>query len=579
MLVDRIKAATKEVKADLVISNVKIVDVFNLDTYTSDVAIKDGYFVGIGAYKGKGELEVDGTGKTIIPGFVDGHLHIESSMVTPIQYSNAILPFGVTTIIADPHEIANVSGVDGIRYMMDMAKHVPLDVNIMLPSCVPATSLERGGAILTAKDLKPLYEEESVLGLAEVMDFPAVVSCNEDMIEKLEDAKNKNCIIDGHCAGFDINKLNAYATAGIRTDHESTTAEDLIERNRRGIHTLVRYGSVCKDLPNIIPSVNERNHRLLCFATDDKHLDELVTIGGVNHNVKLAIKSGLDPIIAISMATYNTCQCYKLHEKGAIAPGYIADFSVLDNIQDLNIIDVYKNGKLVVKDKKLIDEVSTIICEKPEKLIASINIPEIKKEDLIIDMKGYHKANIIEVINNGVVTKKSIEKVITNDRGHFQPDIEKDQQKIIVIERHRKTGNIGKGILKGLKLESGAIATTISHDSHNLIVVGTNDNDILKAIKVIEEMQGGIVVVDDNKVLAKLNLEICGLITTRDSETVLKDLGKLNEMIKIIAPKVDINPLLTLSFMSLVVIPEIKVCEKGLFDFSTFEFINIYAEE
>ncbi|GMQ58839.1 adenine deaminase [Vallitalea sediminicola] len=579
MLVDRIKAATKEIKADLVISNVNIVDVFNLDTYISDVAIKDGYFVGIGEYKGEGISEIDGTGKTIIPGFVDGHLHIESSMVTPIQYSNAILPFGVTTIIADPHEIANVSGIDGIKYMIDMAKHVPLDVNIMLPSCVPATSYERGGAILTAKDLKHLYEEESVIGLAEVMDFPSVISCDEDMIEKLQDSKMKNYTIDGHCAGFDIDKLNAYAAAGIKTDHEATTANDLIERNRRGIHTLVRYGSVCKDLPNILPSINERNHRLLCFATDDKHLDELVTIGGVNHNVKLAIKAGIDPIIAISMATYNTCSCYKLSEKGAIAPGYIADFSLVDNIRDLNIIDVYKNGMLVVKNKELIKEVSTDICDKPEKLLASINIPDIKKEDLIIDMKGHHKANVIEVINDGVVTKKSIEKVITDDQGYFQPNIEKDQQKILVIERHRKTGNIGKGILKGLKLESGAIATTISHDSHNIIVVGTNDNDILKAIEAIEEMQGGIVVVEDNEVLAKLNLEICGLITTRDSKVVIKELENLNKMIKTIAPKVDVNPLLTLSFMSLVVIPEIKVCEKGLFDFSTFDFINVYVKE
>jgi adenine deaminase len=579
MLTDRIKAATKEIKADLVISNVNIVDVFNLDTYISDIAIKDGYFVGIGDYRGKGKEEIDGTRKTIIPGFVDGHLHIESSIVTPIQYSNAILPFGVTTIIADPHEIANVSGIDGIKYMIDMAKHVPLDVNIMLPSCVPATSFERGGAILTAKDLEPLYEEESVLGLAEVMDFPAVMSCDQDMIQKLQDAKNNNRTIDGHCAGFDIDKLNAYATAGIRTDHESTTGDDLIDRNRRGIHTLIRYGSVCKDLPNIIPKVNDRNHRLLCFATDDKHLDELVSIGGVNYNVKLAIQSGLDPIIAISMATYNTCQCYKLDEKGAIAPGYIADFSLVDNVDELNIIDVYKNGRLVVKDKKLINEVSTDVCEKPEKLMASVNIPNLTKEDIAIDMKGHKKANVIEVINNGVVTKKSIEDVIINEKGHFQPDVQRDQQKIVVIERHRNSGNIGKGILKGLKLESGAIATTISHDSHNLIVVGTNDEDILKAIEAIKDMQGGIVVVNNNEVLAKLSLEICGLITTRDSESVIEELENLNKMIKTIAPQVSVNPLLTLSFMSLVVIPEIKVCEKGLFDFSTFDFINVYVEE
>ncbi|GKX31576.1 adenine deaminase [Vallitalea longa] len=578
MLSNRIKAASKELKADLVISNIKIVDVFNLDTYISDIAIKDGYFVGIGDYKGQGELEVDGTGKTIIPGYVDGHVHIESSMVTPIQYSNAILPFGVTTVIADPHEIANVSGINGIKYMIDAAKLVPLDVHIMLPSCVPATSFECNGASLFSKDLKPLYEDENVIGLAEVMDFPAVVSCNEDMLQKLQDAKDEKCTIDGHCSGFDIDKLNAYAAAGIRTDHEATSVKDMIERSRRGIHTLVRYGTVCKDLPNILHGINERNYRLLSFATDDKHLDELVTIGGVNYNVKVAIESGLDPIVAVSMATYNTCRCYNLNEKGAIAPGYVADFSIVDNERELNIIDVYKNGELVVKDKKLIEKISTDLCKTPQELVSSINIPIIKKHDLKIDMKGYHKANIIEVINDGVVTKKTIEEVSVDEQGYFEVDIEKDQQKVIVVERHKNTGSIGKGILKGLKLESGAIATTISHDSHNLIVVGTNDDDILKAIEAIKDMQGGIVVVNDNKVIAKLNLEIGGLITTRESDVVIDDLAKLNKMIRVIAPKVEINPLLTLSFMSLVVIPEIKLCTKGLFDFSIFDFINIYVE-
>lgn len=334
---NKIKAAIKEIKADLVISNVNIVDVFNLDTYISDIAIKDGYFVGIGDYKGEGVIEVDGTGKTIIPGFVDAHVHIESSMVTPIQYSNEILPFGVTSIIADPHEIANVSGTKGIQYMIDTAKLVPLDVHIMLPSCVPATSFESGGAKLSAKDLKPLYENESVNGLAEVMDFPSVLSCNDDMLEKLKDARESNYTIDGHCSGFDNTRLNAYATAGIKTDHEAISANDLIERSRRGIHTLVRYGSVCKDLPNILPAINERNHRLLCFATDDKHFDELVTLGGVNHNVKLAIESGLDPVLAITLGTYNTCQCYKLSEKGAIAPGFIADFSIVDDLAKLDV--------------------------------------------------------------------------------------------------------------------------------------------------------------------------------------------------------------------------------------------------
>lgn len=577
MIKDRIKTANKEIKADLVIRNITILDVFNLECFISDIAIKDGYFVGIGDFSGCGINEVDGTGKTMVPGFVDAHVHIESSMVTPIQYSNTVLPFGVTSVIADPHEIANVSGIKGIEYMIDTAKQVPLDVFFMLPSCVPATHLDVGGATFTADELQVLYQQDSVLGLGEVMNFPSVLSCEEDMLKKIHDAKKEKYTVDGHCAGFDVDQLNAYATAGITTDHEATSVNDLIERNRRGIHTLVRQGTVCKDLLNMLPGINERNFRLLCFATDDMHLDELIEYGGVKNNVKLAIAGGLDPAIAITMATYNTCQCYKLHDRGAIAPGYKADFSIVDSIEHLNIFDVYKNGELVVKNQSLIKKVEVSAIKNPVALTSSIKIPKLNKEDLMIDMKGHDKANIIQTMKDGVVTKKVIETVEVDKNGYFVANAKKDQQKIIVIERHKNTGNIGKGILKGLKLDSGAIATTISHDSHNLIVVGTNDEDVLTAIEAIKAMQGGIVVVNQHKVLAKLSLEICGLISARQSNLIVEEINQLNQAIKTIAPKVACNPLLTLSFMSLVVIPEIKICSSGLFDFSTFNFIDIYS--
>lgn len=576
MLKNRIFSASKTEPADLVLINANIVDVLTQDIYTADVAVKEGFFVGIGNYKDQGLSEIDCTGKYLIPGFIDAHAHIESTLVTPIEYSNAALPHGITGVIADPHEIANVSGIDGILFMLENAAHVPMDIYFMLPSCVPATAFENSGGVLSAKDLTAFYDKPNVLGLAEVMDFPAVLQARPDMIQKLEDAHARGLIIDGHGPGFDIDQLNAYATAQIRTDHECDTAQGLIDRARRGIYTLVREGTVCKDLLKMLPAINEKNARMLCFATDDKHLDDLVFNGGININVKLAIANGLNPVTAIQMASLNAATCYQIRLKGAIVPGYMADFSISPDLEDLKMEQVYKEGNLVAENQRIVQRVSPKACQPKDSLISSVNIPKIGPEDLAIDMKGCTQANVIKVAPGSVVTEHLIETVDVKDDA-FQINVEKDQLKIAVIERHNHLDNIAVGIIKGLKLVQGAIATTIAHDSHNLICVGTNDADIMAAVDTIEKMQGGIVVVNNGCIEASLNLEIAGLITARTAGEVVVDLERLQETVHKIAPGCEFNPFLALSFMSLVVIPALKISDIGLFHFNTFEFIDVPA--
>lgn len=575
----QIDTAMRKIMPDMVIRNITIVDVFSLDTYIADIVIHDGHFTAIGEYPEPAKQVIDGSGKMIIPGFIDAHVHIESSMVTPVGYANAVLPHGVTSIVTDPHEIANVGGVEGIEFMIHAAQHVPLDIHFMLPSCVPATQFEQGAHVLHADQLRPLYQHNDVHGLAEVMNFPSVISGDDDMLNKIEDAISRGHVVDGHCAGFTTDMLNAYACAGIRTDHEATSADDLIDRTRRGIHTQIRRGTVCRDLPHLIPVVNERNHRLLSFSTDDKHLDDLLTTGGVNANVKESIAMGLDPIIAVSMGSYNTALCYGFKNKGAIAPGYLADFSIIDNLQDMHFESVYKAGRLIAQNGQMIDPSTNEKIHASDHLTDSIHTGEITAQHLQIHLGTHHLAHIIGVTHGGVVTDKIIGEVNVDTDGNFVPSLERDQLKVAVIDRHKKTGNVGLGILKGLRLQRGAIATTIAHDSHNIITAGTNDEDILMAVKALHKIDGGIVMVDDGEIVAQISLEICGLMSRRPNESILHDLHQLKVQIKRMAPNLDFNPFLTLSFMSLVVIPQLKVCDRGLFDFDAFDFIDIAAKD
>lgn len=573
IFIDNIKAANKEIPCDLVVKNISVIDVFQCSSFICDVAIKNGFIVGLGNYCG--DIEIDGTGKFICPGLIDSHAHIESSMLTPNEYYKTALLHGVTSLIADPHEIANVLGQAGIKFMIDSAQNIPFDFYFTLPSCVPSTPFENSGAVLNSSDLKEFYSNSKVLGLAEVMDYSSVVNCNDDMINKLYDAISNNSIIDGHGAGLNSHSINVYSTANIKTDHECATYEQLIDRIRRGIYVLMREGTVAKNLNDLLKGASIFNSRRICLCTDDKHIDDLAQNGSIDTSIKMCIDSGLAPEIAIQMATLNAAECYKLKNKGAIAPSYIADFLILDSLEEFKINSVYKNGKLVVSNNILINyEKCPNVCQS---LSNSIKLPTLTKDSLKIDLKNKSLLNVIELIPNKL------------DSNHLKLDISKlnledefislttndNLLKIAVIERHKNTGNIGIGILKGLNLKSGAIATTIAHDSHNLIVCGTNDEDMLFAVEELKKINGGIIIVKDGIVLASVSLEIAGIMTARNSDYVISDLNKLHNALKIVAPDITFNPFLTLSFLSLPVIPDIKITDKGLFDVKSFNFIDV----
>ncbi|MFD1706899.1 adenine deaminase [Siminovitchia sediminis] len=573
MLKKRIDVAAGRVPADLVIKNGKVVNVFTREIITEDVAIVDGYIAGTGKFEG---IEtVDATGKYVVPGFIDGHVHIESAMVTPPEFSNVVLPHGVTTIIADPHEIANVSGTAGIDYMLESSENIPLDVLLMLPSCVPSTPFENAGASLEHTDLEPYYSHPRVLGLGEVMDFPSVLYKEDKMLDKVIDAAEKNKHIDGHASGVDEDGINVYMAAGIRTDHECVTAEEALVRMRKGMYVMLREGSAAKDLVTLLKAVNEENARRCLFVTDDKHLDEIIDEGSIDFNIKTAIREGLDPVLAIQMATLNAAECFGLKTKGAIAPGYEADLLLLHDLESIHIDRVYKSGKLAADNGEVIQTAKTFAAPLPI-VTDSVNIGPVSPEDVKIRMMEGKMANLIGIRPKMIVTKHLVEEVDVVD-GHFQPSIEKDQLKIAVIERHYRTGNIGLGIIKGLGIQHGAIASTVAHDSHNIVAAGTNDTDLLKAIQKTADMKGGLAVVEGGKVIASLPLPVAGLMSDMNYRLTNAQIIKLNESLKQIGCSMDFNPFITLAFLALPVIPELKLTDTGLFDVKTFQHIDIEA--
>ncbi|WP_078429297.1 adenine deaminase [Alkalihalobacterium alkalinitrilicum] len=567
-----IHTAARTEQADLVIKNGKIIDVFNGEIIEEDVAITNGKIVGIGSYRGN--TYFDAKGCYICPTFIDGHVHIESSMLIPQQLEKVLVPHGVTTLIADPHEIANVSGTEGIQYLIDNSKQSLLDIYFMIPSCVPATPFENAGAVLEAEDITPFYNDPNVLGLAEVMDFPSVLNGNEKMVNKLTSALQSGKLIDGHAAGLNKYGINTYRAAGIQSDHEAVSAEEAKIRLQRGMYLMIRQGSVAKDLEALLPVVTERNARRCLFVTDDKHLDDLVEEGSIDHNVRLAIANGMDPIQAISMATLNTAECFQLKNKGAIAPGFDADLLIISDLHQVTIEDVFLKGKHVVQKGILQAKLTTTEPKPtPVALTNSVNINPVTQDDLKIILSK-KTANIIEVIPNSLITNHLQEEVDIEEK-LFVSSIEKDQLKLAVIERHKQTGNIGLGIVKGMKLKEGAIATTVAHDSHNIIVCGTNDSDIVKAISEIEDMQGGIAIVKEGKLLNALPLPISGLLTDQDYKITLEQMKSLNTSLSLLGFSGDFNPFLTLSFLALPVIPDLKLTDTGLFHVKKFKHISV----
>ena len=569
----RIKVAKKEIKAEVVIKNGKIVNVFTGSITEGDVAIVDGYIAGIGEYEG--EEIIDAHGKFIVPGFIDGHMHIESTMLTPNELSKVLIKHGVTTVMADPHEIANVAGTEGINFMLNSSEKLPIDVFIMLPSCVPVTSFESSGARLDAEDLEPFYSHPRVLGLAEVMDFPSVANLNEEMLKKLINANINGGIVDGHAAGLSKEELNIYASAGIYADHECANVQDAKDRLELGMYLMIREGTAAKDLKSLLPVITPINSRRCMLVTDDKLLDDLIDEGSVDHNVRLAIKEGLDPITAIQMVTINAAEFFGLRSLGAIAPGYQADLLILDDFHSILVNKVIKRGKCIVENGEVKDAI--IKGNENNKELASklpmINMKELRKNDLEIQLSS-ELCNVIEIVPNSLMTYHKIEKADINN-GYFSTSILKDQLKIAVIERHHSTGNIGLGIVKGFGIKSGAIATTVAHDSHNIVVIGTSDEEMLLAVDHIKKMNGGIAIVSGKEVVASLPLAIGGLMSENGYLKVQEELYDLNKALNRIGFEKEFNPFLTLSFLTLPVIPEIKLTDKGLFEFKTFSHIKI----
>lgn len=575
LLKKRIKVAKKEIKADIVVKNGKILNVFTGDITEGDIAISDGVIAGVGKYDG--EEIIDAKDKVIVPGFIDGHMHIESTMLTPKELSKVLIQHGVTTIMADPHELANVAGTDGINFMLKSSENLPVDVFIMLPSCVPATPFENSGAKLGAKDLQHFYNHPRVLGLAEFMDFPSIANLNEGMLEKIVDAHLNGAIIDGHATGLGRDELNVYISTGIYADHECATIEEAKERLELGMYLMIREGTAAKELKKLIGVVNPVNSRRCILVTDDKLLDDLLSEGSVDHNVRLAIKEGVDPVTAIQMVTINAAEFFGLRSFGAIAPGYVADLLLLDDLKSISINTVIKKGKCVVENNELKKEVLEI-NDGIEEL--SVKLPKVNMKELEINAFEIpltsSLCNVIEIEPNSLITYHRVEKVDI-DNGMFMPSTNKDQLKMAVIERHHATGNIGLGIVKGFGIKSGAIATTVAHDSHNIVVVGTSDEEMFLAVNHLKKINGGIAIVKGKEVTAALPLGIGGLISEHEYLEVKNQLSILNEALGVVGFGGNFDPFLTLSFLTLPVIPEIKLTDRGLFEFKTFSHINVEA--
>ncbi|OFF70616.1 adenine deaminase [Listeria monocytogenes] len=568
-LQERVAVSDGRAKADLVIKNGRIINVFSGEIMDGDIAIKNGYIAGIGNFP-DAEKIIDAAGAFIAPGFIDAHVHVESAMVTPAEFARVLLPNGVTTIITDPHEIANVAGEKGIEFMLENAKGVPLDMFVMLPSSVPATEGEHNGETLHAEKLHPLYKHEKVIGLAEVMDFPSVAKGSSDILTKIIDAKKEGGRIDGHGAGLTSADLNNYLAVGIRTDHESTTVKEATDRLRAGMFVMLREGTVGRDLLQTIPAVSEKNSHRFCFCTDDKLINDLITEGSINYNIKLAIQNGIDPITAIQMATINAANCHNLPYLGAVAAGYQADIVFLTDLESVAISKVLKNGEVVVENG-----VRNEATFKQQAAVAFVSPPinhHVCLQDLALPL-AKETCYVIGMQPNSLFTEKRIEQVTIQD-GKFIPTVADDLLKMAVVERHHNTGCVGVGIVKGFGLTEGAIATTVAHDSHNIVAVGVSDEAMKAAIDHITKTGGGIAVVDGTgQVLHDLALPIAGLLSDKSYEEVEVDLAGLLSAYNQISTAKGFDPFLTLSFLTLPVIPELKLTDQGLFDFATFEII------
>ena len=551
----KLAVARGEHPAELVFKNGRLVNVLSGEIHETNIAVEDGRIIGLGDYKGRKTIDLRGA--YIAPSLIDGHFHVESSQLTAPEFARAVVPHGTGAVVIDPHEYANVLGLDGIRYVLESSKNLPLDFFIMLPSCVPATSLETAGARITADDLGLMISDERVAGIAELMNYPGVYLGAKSELAKIAVGKGK--AVDGHAPGLRGKNLNAYALAGVRSDHESTELEEAREKLRLGLHILLREGSTERNLVHPLPLINPNNAFNCSYATDDKLACDLVREGHIDHAVRESIRHGLSPVTALQIASINTARHYRLHNLGAIAPRFWADFIIFDSLKKFNVRQTWKKGVLVAEDGEYLAK-SPAAVPLPR---GTMNL-RFQVRDLEVKAAKGRKMKVIEIVPNQIVTRQII---VTPkiENGRVVADTERDVLKLVVVERHRATGNVGVGFVRGFQLKDGALGSTVAHDAHNVVVVGTNDADICRAIQALEQLQGGQVAVRKGRVAAELGLPVAGLVSDRPLEEVIERLETLNVEARAMGCKLE-APFMTLSFLSLSPIPELKLTDQGLID-------------
>lgn len=559
--------------ADIVIKNCRIVDVLNGSIIEGDIAIIRGLIAGIGNYEGR--EEIDAKGKYAVPGFIDSHIHIESAYVSPEEIGRLLVPHGATTIIADPHEIVNVCGIRGLDYMLQAAKGTALDIKYMLPSCVPATPFEHAGANIDAEAMKGPIQDERILGLGEYMNFPGLIHGCESDLDKIMTAKEIGKLIDGHSPGVSGRDLNAYAAALIHTDHECSTVEEMLDRISRGMYVLLRQGSACHNLRTLLKGLTPMNNRRCLLCSDDLQPKTILEQGHLDNHLSICVEEGIDAITAIRMASLNAAECFRLYDRGAIAPGLRADIVLLDNLRDFSVSKVWIGGTLAAAEGNYL-----LPFEKRDisSVKGSFHVKDFSKNKLKMHLKSGH-VNVIDILPGGVVTGKGTADVELDETGDFVRDPDVDLVKIAVIERHQETGNVAAAFLRGYGIREGAAALSVAHDSHNIITVGVTDEDMEFAVQELIRQNGGIVLVKDGQVTESMPMPIGGLMSDQSGEWVDDKLTRIHQAAhEELGISRDVEPVMTLCFMSLAVIPEIKLTDMGLFDVTKFDFIPVEAE-
>lgn len=551
-------AAGRE-KADLVLKNAKYLNVFSNEFLCGDIAVANGLIAGVGKYDGK--IEIDVSGKLVLPGFIDAHIHLESSMVTPAEFAKAVVAHGTTTVITDPHEITNVMGIDGVEYMIQASQNLPIDVHFMMPSCVPATEIDESGAELDCKDIDLYLDNKKVLGLAEMMNYVGVINGDKNVLSKIVTSQAHHKKIDGHAPELSGNDLNAYIAAGVYSDHECSTFENALEKLRKGQFIMIREGTAAHNLKALMPLLTQQYYSRCMFATDDKHPSDLLYGGHIDYIVKQALKNGADPIVALKTATHHAARYFLLNNKGAIASGYLADIVVVNNLEDFNVETVFKRGKLVFDGEVKDFSAPTVDEELAEKCFDTFHLDSVTPSSFKVD----GKLGLIGLVGGELLTRN----LGTADK----IDVENDILKIACIERHKGTNHIGVGYVKGYSLKSGAVATSVAHDSHNIITVGCNDDDIAVAVNAIKDSKGGIAVVENGKIKALLELPIAGLMSDEPLTTVNEKLENAKSSAYELGADKSIDPFMTLSFLSLPVIPSLRITTKGVFDAENWKML------